>query len=185
MRRLLLVTLLGLLTVALAATPAAAARPEMFTETIDETFPDEFLSEECGFPVSVTLSGTVRVRIWLDAEGNPTRELVTINIRGTIGAGAGTLSFVDAGMDKATFLPGGGVRVEIHGNLGMVVAKGRGPVLGAAGRIVFTDIPVLDEEGNPVLDEDGHPISEFTLLADSGVRPFDIEAVCAALAPAA
>ncbi len=183
MRRLLLVALLALLTVALAA-PAAAARPEMFTESINETFPDEFLSEECGFPVSVTLSGTDRVRIWRDADGNPTRELVTINIHGTISAGAGTLSFVDAGMDKATFLPGGGVRVEIHGNLGMVVAKGKGPVLGAAGRIAFTDIPVLDEEGNPVLDEDGHPISEFTLLADSGIRPFDIEAVCAALAPA-
>lgn len=184
MRRLVLAALVGVLT-ALLAVPVAAARPEIITETVDETFPDEFLSEACGFPVTVTVSGKVRIRIWLDAEDNPTREIFTINVHGSISAGGQALRFVDAGMDKALFLEGGGVRVEIHGNVALVIAKGSGPVLGAAGRIAFTDIPLFDEEGNPILDEEGNPVSEFTLLADSGVRPFDLDAACAALAPSA
>lgn len=184
MRRFVLAALVGVLT-ALLAVPVAAARPEISTETVEETFPDEFLSDACDFPVTVTISGTTRTRTWLDAEGNPTRLVFTINVHGSLSAGGQTLRFVDAGMDKVTFLEGGGVRVEIHGNIGLIVAKGIGPVGGAAGRFVFTDIPVLDEEGNPLLDEDGNPISEFTLLADSGVRPDDVDAACAALDPAA
>lgn len=184
MRRLALAALVGVLA-ALLAVPVAAAPPEISMEIVDETFSDGFLSEACGFPVSVTLLGVTRTRTWLDAEGQPTREIFTISVKGSISAGGQTLRLVDAGMDKAIFLEGGGVHVEIHGNLGLVVAKGRGPVLGAAGRIAFTDIPLFDEEGNPILDNEGNPVFEFTLLADTGVRPFDIEAVCAALAPPA
>jgi len=184
MRRLVLAALVGVLT-ALLAVPVAAARPEISTVTVDVTFPDGELSDACGFPVSVTLAGTNRVRTWLDAEGNPTREIFTINVKGSISAGGQALRFVDAGMDKAIFLEGGGVHVEIHGNLALVIAKGHGPVLGAAGRIAFTDIPLFDEEGNPILDDEGNPVFEFTLLADTGVRPFDLEAVCAVLAPPA
>ncbi len=184
MRRFVVAALVGVLT-ALLAVPVAAAPPEISTETVEVTFPDEFLSEACGFPVTLTLSGTTRTRTWLDAEGNPTRVVFTINVRGSLSAGGQTLRFVDAGMDKVTFLEGGGVRVEIHGNLGLVTAKGRGPVLGATGRFVFTDIPLFDEEGNPVLDEDGNPVSEFTVLSESGLRVFDVDAACAALAPPA
>lgn len=184
MRRLVLAALVGVLT-ALLAVPVAAAQPQISTEIVDETFPDEFLSEACGFPVTVSLSGTVRARTWLDAEDNPTREIFTVNIKGSISAGGQTLRFVDAGMDKVAFLEGGGVRVAIHGNLGLVTAKGHGPVLGAAGRFAFTEIPLFDEEGNPILDEEGNPVFEFTLLGDSGVRPFDVDAACAALAPPA
>ena len=184
MRRLVLAALVGVLT-ALLAVPVAAAPPEITTEIIDQSVPDEFLSEACGFPVTFTASGMTRVRTWLDAEGNPTREIFTIMVRGSVSAGGKTLHFTDAGMDKAIFLEGGGVRVEVHGNLGMAIAKGRGPVLGGAGRVVFTDIPLFDEEGNPILDEEGNPVSEFTLLAESGVRPFDLDAACAALAPPA
>ena len=185
MRRLVFATLVGALT-ALLAVPVAAARPEISTEIIDnQSFHDEFLSQACGFPVTGTVNGMIRVRTWLDAEGNPIREIFTVSIRGTLSAGGQTLRFVDAGMDTATFLEGGGVRVAIHGNLGLIVAKGHGPVLGAAGRFVFTDIPLFDDEGNPILDEDGNQIVEFTLLADSGLRVEDVDAVCAALAPPA
>ena len=50
---------------------------------------------------------------------------------------------------------------------------------------MFTDIPVLDEEGNPVLDEDGNPVSTFEVLADSGIRAEDLDALCSVLEPAA
>ena len=126
MRRLVLAALVGVLTTLLAV-PVAAAPPEISTEIVDETVPDEFLSEACGFPVTVTASGMTRVRTWLDAEGNPTREIFTIMVRGSISAGGQTLHFTDAGMDKAIFLEGGGVWVEVHGELGMAIAKGRDP----------------------------------------------------------
>ena len=100
-------------------------------------------------------------------------------------AGGATLSFVDAGADMLVPLEGGGVRVAIHGNLQLLTAPGHGPILGAAGRFVFTDIPVLDEEGNPVLDEDGNPVSTFEVLADSGIRAEDLDALCSVLEPAA
>jgi hypothetical protein len=184
MRRLVHAAVAGVLT-SLLAVPVVAAPPEISTETVEETFPDEFLSEECGFPVTLTLSGMTRTRTWLDAEGNPTREVFTINLHGAITAGGQSLHFVDAGMDKVTFLEGGGVLVEVHGNLGLVTAKGRGPVLGGTGRFVFTDIPLFDDEGNPILDEEGNPVSEFTVLSESGLQVFDPDAACAALAPPA
>jgi hypothetical protein len=42
--------------------------------------------------------------------------------------------------------------------------------------------PVLDEEGNAVLDEEGNPLQIEEVLAETGLRPEDIAAVCAALA---
>ena len=102
MRRLVPAAVAGVLT-ALLAVPVAAAPPVISTKTIEVTFPDEFLSEECGFPVTLTLSGKTRTRTWLDADDNPTREIFTLNLHGTITAGGQTLRFVDAGMDKVRF----------------------------------------------------------------------------------
>lgn len=174
----------GVLSLALAA-PAAGAQPEITREVVDETFSDPFLAEVCGFPVTVSLSGHTIVRTWLDAGDNPVRDVFTIRVHGSFSAGGQTLRFTDAGMDTATYLDNGGVQIALHGNLGLTTAKGQGPILGQTGRIVFTDVPVLDENGNPVLDEDGFPIFEFTLLAEDGLFVEDFVAFCGAIAPPA
>lgn len=184
MRRIRLAVLGGVLSLAVAA-PVAGAQPEFSREVVDARFQDPFLSEICGFPVTVSVSGHTILRSWLDADGNPVRDVFTIRVHGSFSAGGQTLRFTDAGMDTATFLGGGGIQIGIHGNLGLVTAKGHGPILGATGRIVFTDVPVLDENGNPVLDENGDPTFVFSVLADSGLRVEDFVTFCAVLAPPA
>lgn len=184
MRRVLM-PLAAAMAISFVSFPVAAAKPEVIVEEVDEMFLDEFLSDGCGFDVSVTLAGHTKTRIWTDRNGELVRELFTINLHGTVSAGGATLSFVDAGADMLVPLEGGGVRVAIHGNLQLLTAPGHGPILGAAGRFVFTDIPVLDEEGNPVLDEDGFPVTIFEVLADSGIRAEDLDALCSVLDPAA
>ncbi|MCA1569637.1 MAG: hypothetical protein LC798_04805 [Chloroflexi bacterium] len=185
MRRVVLSLLAALLLVAAFAIPVAAAKPTVERDDFTEVFLDEFLTDACGFDVWITVSGHAISRVWTDAEGNFVREVFNIGVVGSMTAGSATLHFVDAGMDKATALPGGGVQVEIHGNLRLVTVKGKGPVIGATGRFVFQETPVLDEEGNPVLDEEGNPVFNFELIADSGLRVEEnLEALCAVLAPA-
>jgi hypothetical protein len=186
MRRVTLSLVAALVTVAAFAGPVLAAKPTIERiELSGEAELDAFLTDVCGFDVWVTRTGHIVVRTWTDEEGNVLREIVSLGIRGSLTAGGAVLTFVDTGMDKITSLPGGGVQVEIHGNLGLLTVKGMSPVAGAAGRFVFQRTPVLDEEGNPVLDEEGNPVTNFEVIADSGLRVDDLEAVCAALAPPA
>jgi hypothetical protein len=176
---------LAILVTVLLTAPAAAAQPTITTEVVEASFTDQFLSEVCGFPVTVTASGHTRTRHWSDAGGAPIRELFTVNVHVTISAGGASMRTLDSGMDKVTFLDGGAAQVEIHGNLQLLTVKGHGPVLGAAGRFAFIETPLFDENGDPILDEDGNQVVDFELLADSGIRAEeDLEAVCAALAPA-
>lgn len=182
--RLLRLSALATVLGAVLASPAAAAPPEITTNVVDESFTDEFLSDVCDFPVTVTLSGHTRTRTWQDTEGDPIREVFTINVHATLTAGGAVLRTIDAGMDTVTYLEGGGVQVAIHGNLRLLTLKGQGPVIGAAGRFVFTETPLVDEAGNPILDEDGNQVFEFQILADSGIRAEeDLAAVCGALDP--
>ncbi len=185
MRRVILSLLAALLALSAFAGPVLGAKPTIERIELDgEPVLDEFLTEVCGFDVWLTQTGHITVRTWTDEEGNLVREAVSIGIRGTLTAGGAVLNFVDTGMDKVTALPGGGIQVEIHGNLGLLTLKGEGPVAGAAGRFVFQLTPVLDEQGNPVLDPDGNPVMNFEVLADSGLRvEEDLDAVCAALTP--
>jgi hypothetical protein len=169
---------------ALLAAPTAAAQPTITTTVVDRSFLDPFLSRVCGFPVTVTLSGHNKTRVWTDAEGNPIREVFTVSVHATLNAGGASLRTVDAGMDKVTFLDGGAVMVHIHGNLRLLTLKGHGPVLGAAGQFGFIETPLFDEDGAPIVDEEGNQVFDFEVIADSGIRAEeDLEAVCAALAP--
>ena len=183
-RRLLYLFLASLLILSFAG-PASAAKPIIDRFTITEVFIDEFWSDVCGFEVTTTVTGHAASRVWLDDEGNFVREVFTISLRGSLSAGGDTLHFRDAGMDKVTQLPSGGVQIEVHGNVRLITVPGQGVTDGAAGRLVFTLTPLLDEEGNPVLDEEGFPILEFTELASSGFEASDIDAICEALTPPA
>jgi hypothetical protein len=172
------------LVLSLVAFPVAAAKPEIISEQVDEVFFDDELADVCGFDVWVTLKGHTKTRFMTDRHGNLARIVFTILLRGTVSAGGTTLRFTDAGSDMIIPLDGGGERVAVRGSLSLITAPGYGPVLNAAGRFVFEVTPVLDESGNPVLDENGNPIMNFEILADSGIRVENLEAVCASLDPA-
>ena len=51
-----------------------AAPPERITIDLAETFPNEFLTEECGTPVEVIITGEARVALWRNSAGLIVRE---------------------------------------------------------------------------------------------------------------
>ena len=182
MRRISVSFTLGVILLLSLAVPALAAKPLIERVTFEDEFPDDFLSEVCGLDVVVSVNGKFTSHLWLDADENLIREVFNIAVHGSLSAGGATLHFVDTGLDKTTALEGGALRIEVHGSIQLITAPGAGPILGAAGRQVLVVTPVVDEEGNPVLDEEGFPMVDIELLADTGVRAEDLDALCEALA---
>src|SRR5688572_26779795 len=66
---------------ALLPASAAAAPPTVVREDIDETFVDEFLSEDCGVEATVHLTGHQIART---REGGGVRDVFTVNLTGII-----------------------------------------------------------------------------------------------------
>jgi hypothetical protein len=174
MRRLvLLIAVLAALTLALPG-PAFAAKPEVIN--VDDEFIDEFLTEECGFTVTHTVIGTIRVSELKDGSF-----LSRFSLKHTLIGPGGTLSFPDVGIDKLLTVEDDGVtRVETvmaTGVLGIrIVVPGEGVVAANTGREirVFT------------FDAVTGAFLSFELAVDSGLdRPLEGDAlavVCAALA---
>ena len=72
-RRLLLITLLALLTLAMPTT-AGATPPKSAIVSADTSFTNTF---DCGFPLQETVSGSIKDIVYFDGDGNAARELVT------------------------------------------------------------------------------------------------------------
>src|SRR5215212_5445421 len=75
----------ALLVVGLGATAAAAQAPEKEVISVEDTFVEEFLSEECGVEVTVTVTG--RVTIFTFPDGRVLQDLSTLNIKVVWSAG--------------------------------------------------------------------------------------------------
>jgi hypothetical protein len=95
-----------LVVAAVIAPSASAARPTIERVDIDETFPDDFLTEACGVPVTTRAQGHITFRAF-SGDGTGPAELRTINIALTAMAGDNTYSFRDVGADL--------VRIEADG----------------------------------------------------------------------
>jgi len=173
MRRLVILTALALLTLALPG-PALAAKPEVIA--VNDAFVDRFLTEACGFEVTHTVVGTIRV-----SESKDGLFLARFSLKHTLIGPGGTLSFPDVGIDKLLTVEEDGVtRVETvmaTGILGLrIVIPGQGVVAANTGREirVFTFDAVTGK------------FLSFELAADSGLdRPLEgdaLAAVCDALA---
>src|SRR5688572_29976645 len=134
-RRLRLVVLTILLTLTLY-TPALAAKPEMFTIPVDDTF---VLGECAGFSVIEHVQGTVKVSLHTDQDGNPVMELNRFRLRHTYSnseTGA-SLTSQDVGIDKVTINQDGSGTVAVIGIVARIVVPGEGLVFAHLGRIVF------------------------------------------------
>jgi hypothetical protein len=173
MRRLVVLTALALLTLTLPG-PALAAKPVV--EQVDDAFVDEFLTEECGFEVTHTVVGTVRV-----SEDGDGAFLARFSLKHTLIGPGGTLTFPDVGIDKLLAVEEDGETVVetvmATGILGIrIVVPGEGVVAANTGR----EIRVFTFDA-----ETGEFVS-FDLAVDSGLdRPGDedaLAAVCGALA---
>jgi hypothetical protein len=136
--------LVGVFVVAAVITPGAlAAKPTIERIDIDETAPDEFLTEECGVEVTTHVEGQVIVRTF---EGDATGpvELVTINLALTATADGNTYMFRDVGADL--------VRSEPDGTLILMVI-GQVP-------FAFTGVLIIDLETEEAILEPRHSLEE-------------------------
>jgi hypothetical protein len=147
------------LTAALA-TPALAARPTV--DTVDRTFVNGFLSEQCGVEVTQHLWGSYLV---IDKGG---RTFTQFRFRSTLTAGANTVGSRSFGPTVEELAPDGTLTITRMG-----VNMRNLPGSGAAGPFAGRSVTVI------TFDEDGEIASETT-TADSGFRE-DLVELCAAL----
>ena len=110
----MLAVLGALLTVVLGATAAAAQAPVKEVIQVNETFADEFLTEECGVPVTTTATGRVTVFTF---NGTVLQEMTTLNISLVATAGDNQARFRDVGIDQVRVQPDGTVILSIIGQV--------------------------------------------------------------------
>ena len=101
---------------AVAAPGAFAATPTFERITVDETFDDEFLTEACGFPVTVRVQGHMTVRTF-DRDGKGTLAVRTLNTSATLMANGKTYRLRDVGADVTRVTPTGDEIVMIIGQI--------------------------------------------------------------------
>jgi hypothetical protein len=185
--------LLVLITVALSALAVAASssaqRAVHLKNVIDisNSFVSPLLSEACGFPVTVTVSGAVDVTLIYNDAGLVVRHIENTPAgRATFSSSDGSFSFPEATTSVFTY-PGGatlGSTANFHSS--GLLAFGLVPGFGVsnAGIDIVANAVVVDflPEGIPVVD-----FSDATIFISHGNRNSDEEifsAICAALGPA-
>jgi len=138
MRKLLVLVVVALGAVAVAS--ATAGQPEMNRFDIDETFPDEFLTDACGFDVTTHAQGHVITKEFDRTKG--TVEVRTLSIALTATANGKTYRFRDVGADH-------------------VMITKDGAILSVVGQIPFEFIGVLkiNLDTDEVVHEPQHDIS--------------------------
>jgi hypothetical protein len=105
MRKLLVLAVVALGVVAVAS--ATAGQPVLTRVDIDETFPDEFLTEACGFDVTTHAQGHVIAKEFDRTKG--TVEVRTLNISLTAMAHGKTYRFRDVGADHVRLTKDGAI----------------------------------------------------------------------------
>ena len=188
MRRLLVFITVALSALAVTAT-SNAQRAVHLQNAIDisNSFQSPLLSEACGFPVTVTLSGFVDVTLIYNDAGLVVRHIEnTPAATATFSSSDGSFSFPEAATSVFTY-PGGatlGSTANFHasGLLRFGLVPGFG--VSNAGIDIVANAVVVDftPEGIPVVD-----FTDATIVISRGNRNSDEEiftAICAALGPA-
>jgi hypothetical protein len=118
-QRLTGVTLLALLVLTAFAAPAAVAgkgKPEIERIHVDETFPDEFLTEACGVPVTTHAEGLLIIRTFPDDQTGLV-EVTTVNLVLTATSGDNSYTFRDVGADLIRIEPDGTAVLMVIGQV--------------------------------------------------------------------
>ena len=188
MRRLLLFIIVALSALAVTAT-SSAQRAVHLKNAIDisASFQSPLLSEACGFPVTVTVSGAIDVTLIYNDAGLVVRQIQTTPAgTATFSSADGSFSFPEAATGVFTY-PGGAtlgstVNLTSSGLLRFGLVPGFG-VSNAGIDIVANAVVVgFTPEGIPIED-----FTESTVVISHGNRNSDEEifnAICAALGPA-
>lgn len=186
----LAIALISLL--ALGAGPAMAwadhegsNRPQdIFSEPINETWEDEFLSETCGAPIEIHVEGTSRTR-WTYNRGLDIQfDTHTWMVHGswTNTETGDTVTFVDVGSDRLAFevLPNGDYTGIVTNSISrnfMATAPGVGRVMSSGGHEITYDVhEVIDQE-----TFDWRFVSREVLFPSTREAVENLEALCDAL----
>ena len=111
----LLAVLGALCVVVLGATAAAAQAPEKVVIQVNDRFADDFLTAECGVPVTTTATG--RVTFFTFPDRKVLQEMTTLNISLVAIAGDNQARFRDVGIDQTRVAPDGTVILSIVGQV--------------------------------------------------------------------
>lgn len=138
---------------AVVVSPASGAKPTIERIAVNEIgVVDDFLSEECGVPVTLDAIGHVTIRTF-DDSGTGLRRVFTINVALTAHAGDNVIRFRDVGADILRVAPDGTEILMIVGQL----------------PFEFTGVLKLNNETGEVILEPQHTLED------------DVAAACAAL----
>ena len=107
-----------LIVAAAVVAPSASTGPPTIERVfdIDDTFPDEFLTDACGVPVTTNAQGHVIVRTFSGDKTGPA-EVFTLNIALTATAGDNTYSARDVGLNLTRVEPDGTAVLSIVGQV--------------------------------------------------------------------
>ncbi|HSK26479.1 MAG TPA: hypothetical protein VK894_06160 [Jiangellales bacterium] len=134
-------------------TPATAAPPQIEREVVDDSFDDEFLTEECGVPVVTTVTGQIANRAF-ERPGTGVLNVFTINLTLTATSGDRTVRFKDVGADVLRVLPDGSLVLAVIGQV----------------PFAFTGVLKLDPTTGEVLQEPQHSTADTTRICAALTR---------------
>jgi hypothetical protein len=188
MRRLLVFITVALSALAVAAT-SSAQRAVHLNNVIDisNSFQSPLLSEACGFPVTVTLSGAVDETLIYNDAGLVVRQIEnTPAATATFSSPYGSFSFPEALTSVYTYPGGATLGSTANYTSSGLLAFGLVPGFGVsnAGIDIVANAVVVGftPEGIPIVD-----FTESTVVISHGNRNSEEEifaAICAALSPA-
>lgn len=188
MRRLLVFLVVALSALAVTAT-SSAQRAVHLKNAIDinNSFQSPLLSEACGFPVTVTVSGFVDVTLIYNNAGLVVRHIENTPAgRATFSSANGSFSFPEAATSVFTYPGGATLGSTANFHTSGLLAFGLVPGFGVsnAGIDIVANAVVVDftPEGIPVVD-----FTDATIVISHGNRNSDEEiftAICSALGPA-
>ena len=168
MRRILLSVLGGLLAAALLISPAHAVKPDSRTFHFDGTPEvDTFLTGLCGFTVTASTEGHIRISFYFDKDGNQRLETGHPSASTTYTSQYGSIQTSDRGLDKFTVNPDG-----------TVLWFGTGIHLRVKGQVYAIGLwrLTIDPETGELIDQEYH--GRFDVL-----QPEIIAAICSLLGP--
>jgi hypothetical protein len=143
-RRSFVLALLALVALGALVPAATGARPETVVTIVDDTGTDDFLSEECGVPVTFHATGRVTTREFSGTGAAGPIEVRTLNVSVTLSAGDNTYRFRDVGADHLQTKPDGTLVLMIIGQV----------------PFAFTGVLKINPETDEVILEPQHSIED-------------------------
>jgi len=103
MNRIFVAAALSVGALLVTASPASAVPPQRVVSEVfdaDVAVVDEFLSAECGFPVTASMAGHFRVTEFYNRDGSLNRVTAHPSFRSTLTSPTATITTADVGLDR-------------------------------------------------------------------------------------